>query len=254
MLQCVLGFLRGGGGTVEGNVPHQIRVFPGNTFGVDVFIKDPLCRAVQRAAVGGDAQHQLLRTGPQRGEVGDRILSGLSLAVLVVEAPERSGALITADRALDQGRDVFVIPGQMGDPACAGSNRLIRDGAGLITCAWDILSHYEGQYPHKIRPRSGEEPRRFGLCEPSRPQPEEAPEPPAQPALPVLDISGDHGLTDDQIRIVKALQGRTMQVDDVIDQTQIPARRVLSALTMLEIDQIVTQESGKRFALAVTLA
>lgn len=186
--------------------------------------------------------------------VRNRIISGLSLATVVIEAPERSGALITADRALDQGRDVFVIPGQMGDPACAGSNRLIRDGAGLITCAWDILSHYEGQYPHKIRPRSGEEPRRFGLCEPSRPQPEEAPEPPAQPALPVLDISGDHGLTDDQIRIVKALQGRTMQVDDVIDQTQIPARRVLSALTMLEIDQIVTQESGKRFALAVTLA
>ena len=78
--------------------------------------------------------------------------------------------------------------------------------------------------------------------------------PPQEPQLPVLDLTVDHGLTDDQIRIVKTLEGRTMQVDDIIDETQIPTRQVLSALTMLEIDQIVTQSSGKRFSLAVTLA
>ena len=68
-----------------------------------------------------------------------------------------------------------------------------------------------------------------------------------------LRLDDDHGLTDDQLRIVKALRGRTVQVDDLIDETQIPARRVLSALTMLTLDKIVTQESGKRFSLAVTL-
>ena len=71
----------------------------------------------------------------------------------------------------------------------------------------------------------------------------------------MLDLSsGDHSLTDDQIRIVRALQGRTVQVDDLIEETQIPTRRVLSALTMLELDRIVTQSEGKRFSLAVTLA
>jgi len=189
--------------------------------------------------------------------VRNRIISGLCLATVVTEAPERSGALITASRALDQGRDVFALPGQMDDWHCAGSNLLLRDGAGVVTDAWDILSHYVGQYPQKLSELRLEEPRRFGGEKPEtargrqeRPREEK---PQAAPERPVLDLAGSHGLTDDQIRIVKALEGRTVQVDDLIEETQIPTRRVLSALTMLEIDRIVTQESGKRFSLAVAL-
>ncbi len=187
--------------------------------------------------------------------VRNRILSGLSLGVVVMEAPERSGALITANRALDQGRDVFVIPGQVGDRRCAGSNLLLRDGAGVVTDAWDVLSHYAGQYPHKIRSLRREEPRRFGGTPlPEKPEKKPAPKPePEAPALPLLDLAGDHGLTDDQLRIVKALEGRTVQVDDLIEETQIPTRRILSALTVLELDRIVAQESGKRFSLLVAL-
>ena len=83
--------------------------------------------------------------------------------------------------------------------------------------------------------------------------PAKAPEEPPPAPKPVLDLSGDHGLTDDQVKIVRTLGERTMQVDDIIAETEIPARRVLSALTMLELDGVVEQSSGKRFALAVTV-
>lgn len=189
--------------------------------------------------------------------VRNRIISGLSVGVVVIEAPERSGALITAGRALDQGRDVFVIPGQVGDRRCAGSNALLRDGAGVVTDAWDVLGGYAGKFPHKIRSLRMEEPRRFGgasaPAEKPKPAGKKEPDAPQEPELPVLDLSGDHGLTDDQLKIVRALRGRTVQVDDLIEETQIPTRRILSALTVLELDRIVTQESGKRFSLAVAL-
>ena len=71
--------------------------------------------------------------------------------------------------------------------------------------------------------------------------------------LPDLLQLSQAELTDDQLRILRTLTDDPMQVDDLIEATQLPARRVLSALTMLEIDEIVTQESGKRFSLAVTL-
>ena len=77
------------------------------------------------------------------------------------------------------------------------------------------------------------------------------PEPP-KPALPTLSARAA-GLTDDQIALLRALTDQPVSVDDLIDQTQLPARRVLSALTMLEIDQYVTQCSGKRYIRAVAL-
>ena len=192
--------------------------------------------------------------------VRNRIISGLCLGTVVIEAPERSGALITASRALDQGRDVFALPGQADDWHCTGSNRLLRDGAGVVTDAWDVLSCYAARFPHKLKPFRTEEPRHFGggekETEPEKRKaaPVQGPEePPQVPAKPLLDLSGDHGLTDDQLKIVRTLGERTMQVDDIIEETEIPTRRVLSALTMLELDGVVEQSSGKRFALAVTV-
>ncbi|MBI1392973.1 MAG: DNA-protecting protein DprA [Alphaproteobacteria bacterium] len=69
----------------------------------------------------------------------NRLISGLSLGVIVVEAAARSGTLITARCALEQGRDVFAVPGSPIDPRAAGANRLLQQGAGLITCATDVL-------------------------------------------------------------------------------------------------------------------
>lgn len=192
--------------------------------------------------------------------VRNRILSGLSLAVLVVEAPERSGALITANTALEQGRDVFAVPGPIDAPNSRGSNRLIRDGAGLVTCGWDILEGYRSRFPHRLRPSSENLPpvpeqdslpaQRAEESSPAKPGKKETP-----PALPVLDLTADTaGLTDDQIRILQVLTtDAPLLTDDVAERADLPIRRVLSALTVLEIDGYATQHGARRFVRTVEI-
>ena len=195
-----------------------------------------------------------------RGEhfpVRNRLLSALSVATLVVEAPERSGALITAATALEQGREVFAVPGPFDAPMSRGCNGLIREGAGLVCEAWDVLSFYESRYPHKLRllraklpplPKGAPE---TESGEPAKPV-EEAP--PA-PALPVLDISQDPGgLTDDQIAVLSVLHTDIPTLtDDAAILADLPVRRVLSALTVLEIDGYVCRQGARSFLRTVEL-
>lgn len=174
----------------------------------------------------------------------NRIMSGLSVAALIVEAPVRSGALITAGMALDQGRDVFVVPGPIYAENSRGCNRLLRDGAGVAAEPWDILREYEALFPGKLRAQTR-----------SAPQPsEKRPGQPTEAAIPVLPSLSvkDAGLTDDQILLLRTLTDQPMPADDLAELTELPVRRVLSALTMLEIDQYVTDCGGKRYVRAVT--
>ena len=173
----------------------------------------------------------------------NRIISGLSVAVVVVEAPERSGALITARYALDQGRDVFAVPGRMGDPACAGSNQLLRDGAGMVTCAWDILESRMFHYPilrqnisipavsEKIAPAKT----------PAAPKltPKPAPKPQQAPAPQPKDLSAE------EQKVFSVLSQEEQHLDTVALRTGLSASTVLAALTMLEIKgHIITRPGG----------
>ena len=190
--------------------------------------------------------------------VRNRIISGLCLATVVVEAPERSGALITARTALEQGRDVFAVPGPINAPESRGCNRLIANGeAALAADASDILWEYEARFPHKLRRAHVQLPRQLGYRAQQESEQRKKEVQPAQPqdsALPRLDLrSDDHSLTDDQIHILRVLRGGEMQVDDLIEATALPTRRVLSALTMLEIESYVLQSAGKHFSLSVEL-
>ena len=160
----------------------------------------------------------------------NRIISGLSVAVVVVEAPEKSGALITARLALEQGRDVFAVPGRANDPNCAGSNRLLKDGAGMVTCPWDILESHAFRYPclRQI-------PASLPVCETETPAPRQPPQKPA--SLPT-------DLTAQEQQVYSALGTEEQHLDALAFQTGLSASTVMATLTMLEIKGYITTRPG----------
>ena len=187
---------------------------------------------------------------PQR----NRIISGLSLATVVVEAPEDSGALITARTAAEQGRDVFAVPGPLGVRESVGCNRLIREGAGLVSCGWDVLEQYANWFPHRLHPDKSQLPEmpESGVKEEEK---KEARPLPQEESLLLLDLTKNNaGLTDDQLRIIRILDVKEGKLtDEVAEETGLPVRRVLSALTVLEIDGYARQEGARRFVRTVEI-
>ena len=90
--------------------------------------------------------------------IRNRLISGLCLGTVIIEASAKSGSLITANLALEQGRDVFVVPGNALSPAYTGSNRLLHDGAKPVFSALDVLEEYASQYPHRLDLRRADVP------------------------------------------------------------------------------------------------
>ena len=197
----------------------------------------------------------------------NRIISGLSCGVLVVEAPEKSGALITARLSADQGRDVFVVPANIDVESARGSNALMRDGAIPVSSGWDILSEYRYQFPGKVRERrtavtltANEEELSREREEPAmvaeKPRKPEDGKPKKQlPRKKVIDNTQKSAysdfkktqtdLTADEQQIVDALGNGQMLVDDVIAQSGKAPGVILASLTLLEVKGVVRRLPGR---------
>ena len=164
----------------------------------------------------------------------NRIISGLSQGVLVVEAPQRSGALITARQALEQGRDVYVVPGNIGVSSCEGSNALLKDGAAMVTSGWDVLEAYAYRYPDKIHKEILETPPAADKIVVDNP---------VQPLYSDLENNAAD-LSDTDKAILTAIGDREQLIDTVIAETGLDSSAVLAALTMLEVSGLVTTRPG----------
>ena len=151
----------------------------------------------------------------------NRIISGLTLGVVVVEASERSGSLHTAHHAIEQGREVFAVPGRIDVESSRGTHRLIQGGAKLVTGVGDILE----ELPEAIRTSALQHAKTRALAE--------------QPAP---------DLSPQEAQVFRLLSVEEIHIEAVIEASRLPAHLVASILATLELQGVVRQFPGKFFA------
>ena len=193
--------------------------------------------------------------------VRNRIISALSLGVVVVEAPKRSGALITANRALEQGRDVFTVPGNVGTATCEGNIQLLKEGAILICEGWDVLQEYTYLYPELPQRQRPAGPMTLTAQEAAGSvvvaETAAAPEKTDTKAVDKLENRAYIDVQEilprvsaDEAEVLRQLESGKQPVDRMIDETQLPSGRVLSALTLLEVKGFVKRLPARYYELA----
>lgn len=156
---------------------------------------------------------------PWHFPIRNRVISGLSLGTVIVQAPEGSGALITADLALEQGREVFAVPGNIEDPRSKGPHQLIKEGAKLVEFVEDIITE-------------------LGI--------------PSQIHHPVASVKADSlFLPPEEERILALLSYEERYIGEISKEAGLPPAQVASLLTLLELKGLVKRLPGDHFVLAV---
>ncbi len=169
----------------------------------------------QHGAVISEA---MIGTAPHRGLFPrrNRIISGISLGTLVVEAALRSGSLITSKHALEQGREVFAIPGSIHNPLARGCHQLIRQGAKLVETAEDIL---EELLPHLTSPT-------------------------ISPLSNTNETKNEPALDPDHQKLLKCLQFEPVAIDELVNRSGFSAAEIASMLLIMELEGSIVSESG----------
>lgn len=211
----------------------------------------------------------------------NRISAGLSLGAVVVEAPMKSGALLFASEATEQGKDIFVVPSNADSDSGAGSNALMTDGAKPVMHGAQVLEDYEALYPNKIRvsneervtlPTAQEKVQEMLAKTDNEDRPRRKKRETGEGFYKVRekninksvdkDEKTDYiakepvenvlkGLTEAQLIIVTAIKEDSTHIDVIIERSGFSASKVLGELTMLQLKKIVIQEQGKRFTLNI---
>ena len=174
-----------------------------------------------------------LRTFPMDFRARNRIITGLSLGVAVVEAPSRSGTRSTAEHALEQGRDVFAVPGNADAPTSTGCNELIAQGAAPITGGGDVLRAYSSRND-LFRQKTADIHIKKEIDKPRD--------------IVYIDLADKmRGLPETQRKVLSAMTRPEMLADEITEAAGLSAPETLAALTMLQVAGYVAQGTGKRY-------
>ncbi len=147
----------------------------------------------------------------------NRLISGLSKGILITEAARNSGALITADFALEQGRDVFALPGRIDSGNSAGTNKLLKQGAKLVTCCQDILEELNLTVAVNT-------------------------EKPKNQA-----VKQEVNCTEEENILYNCISQKAVAIDDLVEKTSLPSNRILSLILKLQFKKLIKELPGKQF-------
>ena len=220
--------------------------------GLDVNYPIPCCEVRERIVEQGGAVITEYEPGvvaySNHFHVRNRLISGLSWGVCVVEAPEKSGALITARLAREQGRDVFVVPGNITSLQSYGSNELIKDGAMLVTRPSEILADYQSRCGNVLLTEEADRAREafFAYREQGLPMIQKktvqhvaSP----KPIIPCPDTA-----TEKAKRVYAALTQHPITAEELCTVTQMAVSDLFAALTELELFGCAQSYPGKRYS------
>lgn len=191
---------------------------------------------------------------PYHFPVRNRIISGLSLGTIVVEASVKSGALITATHAAEQGRDVFAVPGSVMSEHSGGTNKLLSDGAKPVMSVYDVMEEYAHLFPHKINLEGadfslsvikGAQKENHNMVAQKRADMTLKDKPARKKDTKKLALPDD--ISENAKKVYLALGKEAVHVDDLSKKLSMQPNEVLQSLTELELYSLVEAMSGRRF-------